>query len=133
MIVAALFIVAVFLSAEPKRDVPVTVHVTTSSCSGKLQPTKADFSPSLVWKTDTTAVVRQTVLLTSGMHAADRAPRAYLAGNELNLCYNLLPADTSQTSGVTLTCAYPEALEFTVSEVPHGDYKPYIAMCWPPG
>jgi hypothetical protein len=126
MIRLALFTASMLLAADARINLPVTIKSTSSSCSSKF--IEADLHPSLSWANDTTAVVRVTALFGYGTSAADDGAHAYLEGKKLILCYGLYIAPVSN-NGSEPTCRFPEALEFTVSNLPRGEYETLVSMC----
>jgi hypothetical protein len=88
--------------------------------------------PSITWKDQSTAVVKVVVFDETNSVSSERAPRARLIGTELDLCFNLEPPVLTP-NGVTVACGPPAFLEFTVTGIPRGHYRPFIGLCWPKG
>jgi len=131
MLLVVLITTALLAADQGPDSYPVVLHIERSpSCLRDRPVTNEDLAPKLAWKDKTTALVTLVAYDEYNAVTSERAPRAQVAGGELNLCYNYEPPIQSQYHS---TCGPPALLQFTVSRVPQAEYKVHVASCWPAG
>ena len=123
MKVMVLLATSALLAAPSRIELPVVVKSVRSSCRSP-KPGK----PSLEWSGDNIALVRATVDLGSWVSVPAESAHAYLEGNQLKICYNtnIVPHDPHAPVSM---CPPPTNLEFTVSEIPQGNYEVRVFSC----
>ena len=119
------FVLSILLGAGERQDLPVSIKSYDPSCKNHIA---ADNHPSISWVDDKTAIVRVRVEFQHGVSASSESPRAFLEGKRLDVCYNINVQRLDPHAPVRM-CLATEDLEFTVSELPRGDYSPHVSQC----